>query len=658
MRIHYPKLTTLSAYIFAAFMIATPSVLNAQSQVEKALSYKPMQKGTVSYDIPSRIELKNCKISKTMEKYKRPGFEVTDANGKILRVFFDNNRDNSLDSWSYFKDGIEVYRDADTDFDGRADEFRWLGSAGTRRGVDTDKNGKIDRWLTLSASELAEEVFHAVRTADDARFKKLLVSQKEISALKLGKMSATTVRKVKEAANGFQKFARSQKAIKSTSKWTQFGSTRPNLIAKGTQGIEKDLLIYDHAAAVFENGSDFGQISLGTIVEVSPNNWRVLELPQVVGEGQVVANGGLFYPSIGESGGSEAIADSGNSGESREMIKLFEQYDKVEKQLEKASRASDIAKLEEQRGELLLKLAIASSKKEEQQNWIRQLADTVTSSFQSNRFPTGLKFLESKLARVRSAGLSSQIPYIEWRMIYSRFSVGHATGDRRARVKANDDYIEDLEQFAKDYPKSNFAADALFQLGLNSEVTERDDLDNAIAWYRKCQKQFPNTVFGKKAAGALRRLTSQGKKLPIAGSTIRGQRLSLSQYSGKIVIVHYWETWCDSCIEGFEELQRLSAKYRDKIRVVGVNLDEESSKLKKFLSKNRNVNWPQLHSPGGVDRSPLAIQMGIATLPMNILVDDRGNMVESNVPIDELDREIQRLLRRQTGQANRSRSTR
>ena len=109
----------------------------------------------------------------------------------------------------------------------------------------------------------------------------------------------------------------------------------------------------------------------------------------------------------------------------------------------------------------------------------------------------------------------------------------------------------------------------------------------------------------------------------------------------------YWETWCDSCTEGFDELQRLRGKYRDKIRIVGVNLDEESSKVKTFLTKNRKVTWPQLYSPGGVDRSPLAIQMGIATLPMNILIDGNGNMVESNVPVDELDREIQRLLRRQ-----------
>lgn len=627
-----------------------------QSQVEKALSYKPVQLGTVEYDIPSRDEIESCQINKTAEKYDQPGFEVTDGTGKLLRLFFDNNRDNSLDSWSYFKNGIEVYRDVDSDYDGRADEFRWMGSAGTRRGIDTDKNGKIDRWLMLSASELAEEVFHAVRTADAARFERLLVSPRDLEELGLGKMQDDTAEKVQEAAAGFEKFARSQKAINTNTQWTQFGSTRPNLVPKGTLGIENDLLIYDHAAAVFENGSEFGQISLGTIIEISPNNWRALELPQLVEEGQVVANGGLFYPTIGNSGAESAVAVS-NGGASSEMFKLFEQYDAVEKELAKASDGAETARLEEQRGELLLELALASKNQEEQQNWVRQMADTVTSSYQSDRFPKGLDFLESKLAQLRSAGLADEIPYVQWRMIYSRFSVGHATGDRRSRTKANERYIADLEQFARDFSKSEFAADALFQLGLNSEVN--GEMDRAIAWYRKCQSQFSDSIFGQKAKGALVRLTSQGKKIPIAGSTITGQRLDISQYKGKIVVFHYWETWCESCIEGFEELQRLGAKYGDKVRIVGINLDQESDKVKQFLAKNRSVNWPQLHSPGGVESSPLAIQMGIATLPMNILVDDSGNMVESNVPVDELDREIQRLLRRQnSGQASRNRSTR
>ena len=53
------------------------------------------------------------------------------------------------------------------------------------------------------------------------------------------------------------------------------------------------------------------------------------------------------------------------------------------------------------------------------------------------------------------------------------------------------------------------------------------------------------------------------------------------------------------------------------------------------------------------------MQLGIATLPMTLLLDQRGNLVEGNISVDDLDREIQRLIRRAGGsQANLRKSTR
>lgn len=46
-----------------------------------------------------------------------------DGSGQILRTFADTNGDNIVDQWSYFKDGIEVYRDIDANFNGKADQI-------------------------------------------------------------------------------------------------------------------------------------------------------------------------------------------------------------------------------------------------------------------------------------------------------------------------------------------------------------------------------------------------------------------------------------------------------------------------------------------------------------------------------------------------------
>ena len=111
-------------------------------------------KQVVSYEKPSAAVLKECTFATT----KKPsGFIVHHSSGRILRRFVDSNGDNKLDQWSYYENGLEVYRDLDTNFDGRTDEYRWVGPAGTRWGLDRDQNGTIDSWKVISAEEVAYE---------------------------------------------------------------------------------------------------------------------------------------------------------------------------------------------------------------------------------------------------------------------------------------------------------------------------------------------------------------------------------------------------------------------------------------------------------------------------------------------------------------------
>src|SRR5690606_12489770 len=103
---------------------------------------------------------------------KFTGWVVRDADGQLLRRFIDTNGDNKVDRWCYYKDGFEVYRDIDSDFNGKADEYRWLGIAGTRHGIDRNENGTVDYWKAISAEEVSAEIVAALREKDAERFQR------------------------------------------------------------------------------------------------------------------------------------------------------------------------------------------------------------------------------------------------------------------------------------------------------------------------------------------------------------------------------------------------------------------------------------------------------------------------------------------------------
>jgi len=122
----------------AGSVFAWPLMAMAEKPTAKvALSLKPVQKD-VEYDIPEAKDADKCTVEvETVGGIT--GWVVRTGDGQILRRFLDTNGDNKVDQWCYFKDGIEIYRDIDANFNNKSDQYRWLGTAGTRWGLEKMK---------------------------------------------------------------------------------------------------------------------------------------------------------------------------------------------------------------------------------------------------------------------------------------------------------------------------------------------------------------------------------------------------------------------------------------------------------------------------------------------------------------------------------------
>ena len=193
----------LVAAVLAALALLAPSLVQAQKpQVANALKYKPIQAG-IDYDIPDEAAVKNCSLE-LFKAGKTSGWEVRDGDKTVLRRYLDTNADKQVDQWCYFKNGIEIYRDIDSDHNKNADQYRWLGTAGIRWAIDEDEDGHIDRWKVISPEEVSEEAVLALTSKDADRFKRLLLTPTELRDLGLGKEQAKQLaRKLAGTASGY-----------------------------------------------------------------------------------------------------------------------------------------------------------------------------------------------------------------------------------------------------------------------------------------------------------------------------------------------------------------------------------------------------------------------------------------------------------------------
>ena len=631
----------ISSVIFATGWCAVAQPTFAQSeQLTRALSFKARQ-DDVQYDQVTPDKLADCSIDEATRDEGK-GFLVTGPSGETLRWFVDTNGDKRPDRWCYFAQGVETYREIDSDFDGTADEYRWLGTGGMRWGVDNNGDGKIDAWRMISAEEVTAEVIKAAAARDANRFATLLLSEKEIASLQLGKEKTDVLlQKSKDAKAQFEKWAGGQSVVTRDSRWTHFGAEKPGVVPAGTDGAQKDVVVYENVVALLETAGKPQQLLVGTLVQVG-DAWRAVDLPRAVTEGAELSDSGVFFNASFSGRGQLAAAGNAAIGMNKAMERLVTDLQQVDDQLQGA-KPSDRARLHSQRADVLEKLIAAADSDEDRTTWIKQFADTVNAAAQTGEYPDGVTRLSDLRTKLTSVTKShNDLAYIAYRTITADYTQ-KIQKDNVDFPKAQKEYLKQLEDFVNTYPRSDDTAEAMINIAMSSEMV--GDHTEAVKWYGNASSKFGSTLAGRKAAGAMARLKLGGNKFTITGKTLDGKDFSSKDLAGGPVIFHYWASWCEPCKAEMRHLKELQAKYaKEKLRIVGINVDSDPQTAKDFLKQN-SYPWIHIYESGGLD-GKLAVGLGVFNLPVNVVVDGQSKVVKSGIHYSELDAIVENIVKR------------
>lgn len=532
----------LAAAVGGALWLPAAAVFAAPPTAEQALQLAPIQKD-VEYDTPDKAAIAKCKVSSENASGSASGWTVRSESGELLRRFVDSNADNKVDQWCYYRHGVEVYRDIDANFNGLADQYRWLGTAGTRWGIDTNEDGHIEQWKQLSAEEATAELVAAVREQDAARFAAILLTTKELADLGLSENKQKEIGdKLAKSTAGFASLLKKQKLVTAKSEWVNFGGNQPGVLPAGTDGSTKDLMVYDNVAAVIETDGKTSQLPVGTLVRVG-EVWRLIDVPAVSDEVANAGPPGYFFqaplPKALESGLPM------ETGISADVQKLIAELERVDKDLADAKTAPQQARLNASRADIMEQLASKAGNAEERANWLRQLADTVSAAVQGGGYPAGverLNLLVDKLTKDKAA--KEDLAYVQFRSMTAAYTQSLQV-EKADFVKIQEQWLKDLEGFVAEYPTCDDTAEAMLQLAIAEEFAGKEE--QATKWFDQIVKKFPKHELAKKAEGASNRLNSVGKSIQLRGKTTDGRDFDLASLKGKVVLIHYWSTWCEPC---------------------------------------------------------------------------------------------------------------
>lgn len=108
-------------------------------------------------------------------------------------------------------------------------------------------------------------------------------------------------------------------------------------------------------------------------------------------------------------------------------------------------------------------------------------------------------------------------------------------------------------------------------------------------------------------------------------TALNGERVSLSQYRGKVVFLNFWATWCPPCRAELPSMQRLNEVFagRDFV-MLAVNVESDGAKiLPEFLRQFPHSYQVLLDGDGQAQKL-----YGVDKFPETFVIDKQGRVVE------------------------------
>ena len=202
---------------------------------------------------------------------------------------------------------------------------------------------------------------------------------------------------------------------------------------------------------------------------------------------------------------------------------------------------------------------------------------------------------------------------------------------------------KEVAKFINAHPKSRASRYLLQRYFL---ADPQANLQQAYTLVSLMQKEDPDDVLLTKWKKELESLRNGQLNKPLSdfsAKDIKGRSVSLSDLKSKVNVITVWASWNYQSTDIQRRLQRLKKNHGDKLSIVSVCLDADYKKCKQTVERD-SLPWKTV-CDGRMWQTPMLSKLGIADVPGNLVLDDKGLVVARNLSAQKLEEKIQQTLR-------------
>ena len=117
-----------------------------------------------------------------------------------------------------------------------------------------------------------------------------------------------------------------------------------------------------------------------------------------------------------------------------------------------------------------------------------------------------------------------------------------------------------------------------------------------------------------------------------------GTTLTLSEEEGKVILLNFWATWCNPCVEEMPALQHLYDDYNaSEVQILAIDCAETKGEVDGFISDN-GYTFPFAYDENGAI-GELYPTNGI---PYTVIIDQKGNIAETFIGSEGADAQYEK----------------
>lgn len=210
--------------------------------------------------------------------------------------------------------------------------------------------------------------------------------------------------------------------------------------------------------------------------------------------------------------------------------------------------------------------------------------------------------------------------------------------------------------FSNIHGKWYFTAAPNFITGLNSRLapgTRTLDIYKTSWGKEKTTELFkltPRVIKQSEEGKSIARFISLNKDLQIGDKYADfeqenpdGEKIRLSDFEGKYVLLEFWASSCSPCRASNPSLVKEYDKYQGQgFEILGVSLDQDRDKWIKAIEKD-GLTWENVSDLKGSENEA-ALIYGVNGIPDNLLIDENGIIVGRALRGDDLNEKLKTVF--------------